>query len=128
MDSKMHVLESLAVYAVNWIERIRVEYNVNSYVFLFLYIATLFPFYFSLYKIISCLRKKKADTMLYWIFVCLLTVVIPYAYILVFGRNISWVFWVLILLMVFLSIYLLFRKVKKMKIDRCVQSQENLMP
>lgn len=73
------------------------RYSVNPYVFLGLSAVCGPLFYYSLYRMARALKNERS-AIGRWSLVLLAATVIPYLYVLVFGRNLPW--WVYVVLAV----------------------------
>lgn len=68
---------------------IRERHAVNPYVFLALSVVCGPLFYYSLYRMARAL-KREPGAVGRWSLIFLASTVIPYLYVLVFGRNLPW--------------------------------------
>lgn len=68
---------------------VRERYAVDPYVFLVLSVVCAPPFYYALYRLARALRNDRR-AVARWSLLFLAATVIPYLYVLVFGRNLPW--------------------------------------
>ena len=95
-------INTVLVALQGWLDGIGQKYNVNPFVFAFLYVACGIPFWVGLFKIIHYLRNKKTDKLAIWIIICLLSTIAPFVYILLFGKNMpAWFYAVLVVFILF---------------------------
>ena len=78
---------------VGWIgdlaTTIRARYEVNPYVYLALSVACAPLFHYSLFRMARALRNDRG-AFGRWSLIFLVTTVTPYLYVLIFGRNLPW--------------------------------------
>ena len=90
--------------ALGWIDDLvistRERYAINPYVFLALSAVCGPLFYYSLYRMARALRSDRGATGR-WSLIFLAATIIPYLYVLVFGRNLPW--WVYVVLVAAVS-------------------------
>lgn len=68
----------------------REEYGVDPVIFLVIYLGAAPVFYYSLYRMARALAKKVGGEVMLWSTVFLASVVAPFIYVLLFGRNLPW--------------------------------------
>ena len=68
----------------------RDTYHVDPVVFLVIYLASVPVFYYSLVRTIRALAKRQGTEAMRWSAVFLCAVVAPFVYVLLFGRNLPW--------------------------------------
>ncbi len=83
------VLETVIGWIGDLVTSVRERYAVNPYVFLALSAVCGPLFYYSLYRMARALRSDRRAVGR-WSPVFLAATVIPYLYVLVFGRNLPW--------------------------------------
>jgi len=99
--------------ASEWLSSIERAYSVNPIIFGVLYFGTFIPCWYFVFKIIGAIRKKDLDKVIIFSIVELFLLAFPYLYIMIWGQNLPfWVYIVLILLII-LSIIPAIRSVKK---------------
>ncbi|OGS22082.1 MAG: hypothetical protein A2252_02680 [Elusimicrobia bacterium RIFOXYA2_FULL_39_19] len=79
-----------------WIANIQKSYCINPYIFAVIYVVTIPPFWYSFYKMVECIKKGKKEKLLIWVFLMGFTIVAPFLYVAVFGRNLPVWFWFVI--------------------------------
>ncbi|MBN1954422.1 MAG: hypothetical protein JW900_05150 [Anaerolineae bacterium] len=79
---------------LSWIEGLmqtaREDYGVNPIVFLVIYLACVPVFYYSLFRTLRALARRRGRELLLWSAVFLGANAAPFLYVLLFGRNIPW--------------------------------------
>ena len=83
------VLETVIGWIGDLVTATRERYAVNPYVFLALSAVCGPLFYYSLFRMARALRSDR-KTVGRWSLVFLAATVVPYLYVLVFGRNLPW--------------------------------------
>lgn len=87
---------------VSWIDGLmrtaREVYGVNPVIFVAIYLACVPVFYYSLFRTLRALARRRGRELLLWSAVFLGSNVAPFLYVVVWGRNIPW--WVYLLLAV----------------------------
>ena len=101
----------------NWVNNVKVTYNINPYIFAVLYFGCAPSFWYSVYKIIRCIKNRETGKLLQWIMVNLLSILAPFIYVAIFGRNLPKLFWLAVALFIGFSILSLVRKIKKGKAE-----------
>jgi ABC-type Co2+ transport system permease subunit len=90
----------------------RDHYRVNPAIFLAIYLMSVPFFYYSLFRILRALVKKRGKEVLVWSTVFLCAIVAPFIYVLFFGRNLPpWVYGIIALLIGH-GIFSLIRKIQ----------------
>lgn len=93
----------------NWTQLIELNYSINPMVFVIIYLVTFIPCWYFLFLIYKSIKRKSSITVLVLIEIFLL--ILPYLYILALGRNVPiWVY-VLIVFIVGISVYDLWRRI-----------------
>ncbi len=81
-------------YVLAWVEALmrsaRDNYSVDPVVFLVIYLAAAPVFYYSLFRTIRALARRRGNEAVVWSSVFLCAVVAPFLYVLFFGRNLPW--------------------------------------
>jgi ubiquinone/menaquinone biosynthesis C-methylase UbiE len=102
---------------VIWLHTIEQNYSVNPVIFAVLYFGTFIPCWYYVFKIIWALKNREVNRLLWYFSVELFLLALPYLYVLIWGRNLPfWVYIVLILLIILSSITV-FRKINE-KMDK----------
>ncbi len=89
LRSEPLVLETVIGWIGDLVTSVRERYAVNPYVFLALSAVCGPLFYYSLYRMARALRSDRRAVGR-WSLIFLAATVIPYLYVLVFGRNLPW--------------------------------------
>ncbi len=98
-----------------WMEATRAQYGVNPVVFLVLMVLCAPFFYFSIYRLIRAGVKKDKKSLTAWSTVFLVTTVLPYLYVLLFGHNLPWYVYLILAVLIGHSGWSLYRKLKGKK-------------
>ena len=88
-------------------------YNVDPIIFLVIYFICVPVFYFSLYKTIRSIAQKNTKSTLLWSTVFLASCVAPFLYVMIFGRNIPWWVYIIIVILIGQSVYSIINRIKK---------------
>jgi len=103
-------------FVLAWIEGVtraaRDTYGVDPVVFLLIYLACAPVFYYSLFRMIRAAAVRRANEAMFWSTVFLCAVVAPFLYVLVFGRNLPWWVYGVIVLLVGQGVLTLGRKLR----------------
>jgi hypothetical protein len=98
---------------LSWINNIKATYNVNPYIFAIIYVVGMPPFWYGFYKIIICLKNKDTASLMKWLLVSGVSLVAPFVYVAIFGRNLPVWVWVAMGIVIALSIVSSVSKLKK---------------
>lgn len=79
-----------------WLRATRVNYGVDPVIFLILLTACAPFFYWSIYRMVRAIAAKNRAQANAWSMVFLLSTILPYLYVLVFGRGMPW--WVYLII------------------------------
>jgi ABC-type Co2+ transport system permease subunit len=90
----------------------RDQYGVNPAIFLVIYLISVPFFYYSLFRVVRALAKKRGKEILVWSTVFLCATVAPFMYVLFFGRNLPWWVYGIIALLIGYGIFSLIRKLR----------------
>ncbi|MEW6039907.1 MAG: hypothetical protein AB1633_00100 [Elusimicrobiota bacterium] len=96
-----------------WLSNIEKSYSVNPYIFGIIYLITVPPFWFSVYKVVDSLKKKSMEKVLLWSMSLALCILAPFIYVAIFGRNLPGWFWGVIIAVICLSAVSVLREIKK---------------
>ncbi len=103
-------------FLVAWIDGLmrtaRSTYRVDPVVFLVLYLLSAPGVYYARFRMIRAAAARRANKALFWSTVFLCAVVAPFLYVLVFGRNLPWWVYAVIVLVVGQSVFSLVRKLR----------------
>jgi hypothetical protein len=91
----------------------RTQYGVNPIVFLILYVVPAPFWYYTIFRTIRAIARKRSREVMLWSMICLVVTVQPYVYVLIFGRNMPWWIYIIIGLLVAQGIFMLVRKLLK---------------
>ncbi len=84
----------MLVYLITKVQELmrtaRENYDVNPVIFLVIYLACAPIFYYSLFRTFRALARKDRTEGMLWSAIFLCSIVAPFAYVLLFGRNIPW--------------------------------------
>jgi len=89
------------------------HYSVNPAIFLAIYLMSVPFFYYSLFRMMRAIAKKRGNEVLVWSTVFLCTIIAPFIYVLFFGRNLPWWVYGIIALLIGQGIFSLIRKLRK---------------
>jgi len=88
------------------------QYGVNPAIFLVIYLISVPFFYYSLFRVVRALAKKRGKEALAWGTVFLCATLAPFMYVLFFGRNLPWWVYGIIALLIGYGIFSLIRKLR----------------
>ena len=91
----------------------RTQYGVNPIVFLILYVVPAPLWYYSIFRTIRAIARKKSREVVLWSMICLVVTVQPYLYVLIFGRNMPWWIYIIIGVLVAQGVFTLVRRLVK---------------
>jgi hypothetical protein len=74
----------------HWLQATRVKYGVDPIIFLILMTACAPFFYCSIYRLVRAIAARQKAQINLWSMVFLLSTILPYLYVLVFGHNMPW--------------------------------------
>ncbi len=74
----------------DWLQATRSRYGVDPVLFLVLMTACALFFYFSIYRLVRAIAAKQKAQINLWSMVFLLSTILPYLYVLLFGHNMPW--------------------------------------
>jgi len=106
------MLQSLYQRVLAWMDGVALRYDVHPLVFLILTVVCAPLFYFSIYKLVRALARRKRDRaqVFTWSTIFLVATAVPYLYVLAFGRNLPWWIYVVLALLLAQGVYSLIRK------------------
>ncbi len=93
-------------------QQARDNYGVDPIVFLVIYFASVPIFYYSLFRMLRALARRLSNEIMLWSTIFLVTVVAPFVYVLLFGRNLPWWVYGVIALLVGQGVYSLIKKLR----------------
>ncbi len=91
----------------------RETYGVDPVIFLIIYLACAPIWYFSLFRTLRALTTRRMNEVTLWSAVFLGSTVAPFLYVLVFGHNIPWWVYALIVVLVGQGVLTLVQKLRK---------------
>jgi fatty acid desaturase len=91
------------------------QYGVNPVIFLVIFLTSGPFFYYSLFRMMRALAKKRGKEVLVWSTVFLCATAAPFIYVLFFGRNLPWWVYGVIALLIGQGIFSLIRKLRSTK-------------
>jgi hypothetical protein len=100
-------------YVQSWLAGIQRNYGVNPYVFAAIYLVCVIPFWVSIYKIIAGLKHKRYGQITTFSLVLGVTILAPFVYVALFGRNLPVWFWAVAVAVVSYSAYSVLQRIKK---------------
>jgi uncharacterized protein YacL len=100
-------------YIHNWLSDIQHNYGVNPIVFGIIYCVSVVPFWLSIYKIIAGIKNRKTAQVSTFGIILGITIIAPFVYVALFGRNLPIWFWIIAVLVIAYSIYSVLRRIKK---------------
>jgi hypothetical protein len=90
-------------------------YGVNPVIFLVIFLGCAPFFYYSLFRMMRALAKKRGKEIWVWSTVFLCATAAPFIYVLFFGRNLPWWLYGVIALLIGQGIFSLIRKLRSTK-------------
>ena len=103
-----HILRSYFTWLVN----IHANYGVNPIIFAVIYFVCVVPFWFSIYKIIDGLKNKNLNQVRTFGLILGIIIILPFTYVVLFGHNLPFWFWIIAAALIAYSTYSVFRKLK----------------
>lgn len=100
-------------YILDWIEKVKEQYNVNPYVFGAIYLVCAPFFWLSLYKIVANIKNRQTDKVIKWCITIGIVIIAPFSYVALFGRNLPTTFWVAVFLVISFSVVSLLRNIRQ---------------
>jgi hypothetical protein len=91
----------------------RESYGVDPVAFLVIYLATVPFFYYSIFRMLRALARRRQQEIIVWSMVFLGSTAAPFVYVLLFGRNLPWWVYVVIGLLIGQGVYSLIRRLRK---------------
>jgi len=98
----------------DWLAVVQERYAVKPWVFLALYLGTVPPGWYAVWRMAVALRQGNRAALRRWALFLGAMVVIPYAYVLIAGRNLPWWIYPVVLAMVALSAWELVARVRSL--------------
>jgi hypothetical protein len=91
----------------------RDTYGVDPVVFIVIYFVSVPFFYFSIYRMVRALAKRRQQEILVWCMVFLGATAAPFLYVLFFGHNLPWWVYVVIAALIGQGVWSLIRRLRK---------------
>ena len=88
----------------------RANYGVDPVVFIVIYIASVPFFYYSIFRMVRALARRRQNEIITWSMVFLGATAAPFLYVLFFGHNLPWWVYVVIALLIGQGVYSLVRR------------------
>jgi hypothetical protein len=95
-----------------WIASTRETYGVDPVIFLVISTVNAPFFYFTIYKLIQAVARRDTARLPLWATLFLAAVVVPYVYVLFWGRNLPWYVYAAMGLLVGQGVWTLVRKLR----------------
>jgi hypothetical protein len=93
----------------------RANYGVDPVVFLVIYLGSVPFFYYSIFRMVRALAKRRQNEIITWSMVFLGATAAPFIYVLLFGHNLPWWVYVVIALLIGQGVYSLVRRLRGKK-------------
>ena len=95
----------------------RDTYGVDPIIFLVIYLGSAPVFYYSLFRMIRALAKRRGKEIMLWSAVFMCATVAPFLYVLFFGRNLPWWVYGIIALLIGQGVFSLVTKLREKPAD-----------
>ncbi len=102
----------LAGHLQIWAQGIYGKYGVNPWAFLCLMVVCAPLFYYSIYRLGRAAVKKDFGQLNRWSIVFLMATVLPYLYVLAFGRNLPWYLYLVLAALILQGLWSYYRRRK----------------
>mgnify|MGYP001582284546 CR=1 FL=1 len=108
-------------YIISQIDKIlkvsRNTYGVNPIIFIIIYIVCVPIFYYSLFRTIRAITKKLGNEIMLWSALFLCANIATFLYVLIFGRNIPWWVYGIIVILIGQAVLFLIMKLRKKPVN-----------
>jgi hypothetical protein len=94
-------------------ETARQQYGVDPIIFIVIYLVCAPFWYFSLFRTLRAVATKRTNELMLWGTVFLGTSVAPFIYVMIFGRNLPWWVYAIIVILVGEAVWTLAKKLRK---------------
>jgi hypothetical protein len=91
----------------------RSKYGVDPVVFLVIYLTSVPFFYYSIFRMVRALARRRQNEIITWSTVFLAATVAPFLYVLFFGRNLPWWVYLVVALLIGQGVYSLVRRLRQ---------------
>jgi len=109
---------------INKLSQIACEtYGVNPIIFISIYIICVPIFYYSLIRTFRAIAKKLGKEIMIWSIIFLCANVAPFLYVMMFGRNIPWWVYIIIILLIGQGILSFIIRIRKKP-----ENNQNVLP
>jgi len=95
-----------------WIASTRETYGVDPVVFLVISTINAPFFYYTIYRLVKAVAKRDTARLPLWSTLFLASVVVPYVYVLFWGRNLPWYVYAAMALLVGQGVWTLVKKLR----------------
>jgi hypothetical protein len=90
----------------------RSNYGVDPVVFLVIYLGSAPVFYYSIFRMVRALAKRRQNEIITWSMIFLAATAAPFIYVLLFGHNLPWWVYVVIALLIGQGVFSLVRRLR----------------
>lgn len=104
MEHLLHKLQG-------WAAQIQLRHDINPWLFLALMAGCAPFFYYSIYRLARAAAVKDGKSIKLWSAIFLAATVLPYLYVMAFGRNLPWYVYLLLAALVGQGLWSLLKKV-----------------
>ena len=112
------MFEKIYTYVTDKAQFVHETYGVDPLVFLIMSVVLTGPYYYSIYRLIRSITSRDKKQFVFWGTFFLILVIIPYLYILIWGHNLPWYIFVIIIFLLLNGLYALIRKLRKKQSER----------
>lgn len=95
----------------------RDTYGVDPVIFLVLYVLCAPPWYYSMFRTLRAFATQRTNEIMVWTTVFLVTSVLPFVYVMIFGRNLPWWVYAIIAALVLQVLLSLRRRLRRRPSD-----------
>ncbi|NQT57884.1 MAG: hypothetical protein HQ557_02770 [Bacteroidetes bacterium] len=107
------MFENIYAYIIDKAAYLQETYGINPWIFLIMSVILAFPFYYSIYRLIRSITSRNKKQFVFWGTSFLILTIIPYLYIFIWGHNLPWYIYVIIVFLILNGLYSLIRKLRK---------------
>lgn len=105
------MFENLKIFVLQKLVELEIKHEINLWILLILMGICTIPYYYSLYQMIKSLRARDFQKIIFWGSLLLTLIIIPYLYVLIWGKNIPWYIYLAIVLLLVIIVFKLVHKV-----------------
>jgi len=102
-------------YLKTWLITIQTRHSVNPIIFAVIYFTSVIPFWFSIYKIITGIKRKDFTQVRSFSIILGIIIIAPFTYVAIFGHNLPFWFWIVAICIIGYSTYSVIRRIKAAK-------------